>query len=49
MSGVRKEAVDLFLTEIAADAFGDNIAFDLIRKGGSVDVEAAIVAVATPC
>ena len=34
------------LTEITADAFGDNIAFDLIANGGSVDVEAAIVAVA---
>ena len=34
------------LTAITAKAFGDNIAFDLIAKGGSVDVEAAIVAVA---
>ena len=34
------------LAEIAATAFGDNIAFDLIAKGGFVDVEAAIVAVA---
>ena len=30
------------LAEIEAKAFGDNIAFDLIAKGGSVDVEAAI-------
>ncbi|MCH2659242.1 discoidin domain-containing protein, partial [bacterium] len=34
------------LAEIEIDAFGDNIAFDLVAKGGSVDVEAAIVAVA---
>ena len=34
------------LAEIEIDAFGDNIAFDLIARGGSIDVEAAIVAVA---
>ena len=34
------------LAEIEIEAFGDNIAFDLIAKGGSVTVEAAIVAVA---
>ena len=34
------------LAEIQVRAFGDNIAFDLIAKGGTVDVEAAIVAVA---
>jgi len=34
------------LAEIEAKAFGDNIAFDLIAKGGSIDVEAAIVAIA---
>lgn len=34
------------LAEIQIRAFGDNIAFDLIAKGGTVDVEAAIVAVA---
>ena len=34
------------LAEIQINAFGDNIAFDLIAKGGTVDVEAAIVAVA---
>ena len=34
------------LAEIQIKAFGDNIAFDLIAKGGTVDVEAAIVAVA---
>ena len=34
------------LAEIQIKAFGDNIAFDLIAKGGIVDVEAAIVAVA---
>lgn len=34
------------LAEIQLRAFGDNIAFDLIAKGGTVDVEAAIVAVA---
>ncbi|MXX40868.1 MAG: hypothetical protein F4Y91_08670 [Gemmatimonadetes bacterium] len=34
------------LAEIQIKAFGDNIAFDLIANGGTVDVEAAIVAVA---
>ena len=34
------------LAEIQIRAFGDNIAFDLIAKGGTVDVEAAVVAVA---
>ena len=34
------------LAEIQIKAFGDNIAFDLIAKGGTVDVEAAVVAVA---
>ena len=34
------------LAEIQINAFGDNIAFDLIAKGGAVNVEAAIVAVA---
>ncbi len=34
------------LAEIQIEAFGDNIAFDLIANGGTVDVEAAIVAVA---
>ena len=34
------------LAEIQVKAFGDNIAFDLIANGGTVDVEAAIVAVA---
>ena len=34
------------LAEIQIRAFGDNIAFDLIAKGGSADVEAAVVAVA---
>ncbi len=34
------------LAEIQIRAFGDNIAFDLIAKGGIVDVEAAVVAVA---
>ena len=34
------------LAEIQIKAFGDNIAFNLIANGGTVDVEAAIVAVA---
>ena len=34
------------LNEIEIDAFGDNIAFDLIENGGSVDVEAAVVTLA---
>ena len=34
------------LAEIQIRAFGDNVAFDLIAKGGTVDVEAAVVAVA---
>jgi hypothetical protein len=34
------------LLEIEMEAFGDNIALDLINKGGSVDVEASIVALA---
>lgn len=34
------------LLEVAMRAYGDNIALDLIERGGSVDVEAAIVAVA---
>ena len=34
------------LNEIELDAFGDNIALDLIARGGAVDVEAAIVTVA---
>lgn len=34
------------LLEIEMESYGDNIAIDLINKGGSVDVEAAIVAIA---
>jgi len=34
------------LLEIEMEAYGDNIALDLINKGGSVDVEASIVALA---
>ncbi len=34
------------LTEVEVDAFGDNVAFDLIERGGSVEVEAAIVTLA---
>lgn len=34
------------LLEIEMQAYGDNVALDLINKGGSVDVEASIVAIA---
>ena len=34
------------LAEIAATAYGDNIAFDLIQNGGSVEIEAAVVSTA---
>ena len=34
------------LLEVEVDALGDNIALDLVARGGSVDVEAEIVAVA---
>jgi len=44
-AGRRSEGVPI-LDEIEIDAFGDNIALDLIERGGAVDVEAAIVTVA---
>ncbi|NKB66489.1 MAG: hypothetical protein GKR89_05470 [Candidatus Latescibacteria bacterium] len=34
------------LSEIGVEAYGDNIAFDLLQRGGNVDVEAAVVALA---
>ena len=34
------------LLEMEMSAYGDNIALDLVKRGGSVDVEAAIVAIA---
>jgi hypothetical protein len=34
------------LVEVEVDALGDNIAFDLLERGGSVDVDAEIVAIA---
>ena len=34
------------LSELEVQAYGDNIAFDLLQRGGSVTVEAAVVALA---
>ena len=43
---VNRQTASSLLTEIELDALGDNIAFDLLAKGGSVDVQAEVVAVA---
>ena len=42
----RNQESGFALNEIEIDAFGDNIALDLIDKGGAVDAEADIVTVA---
>ncbi len=41
-----RQAGGAALAEVEVEAFGDNVALDLIKKGGSVDVEADIVTVA---